>query len=64
MTDEGMVQGTDPLDLEAINETVSALENVKVDDIPYGPNIVAGIMSDAALIIRALADKAGVNIDG
>jgi hypothetical protein len=52
-----MVQGGSPLDAKNIAEALSALEGMRVDDIPFGPVMVAGVMSDAALIIRALMDE-------
>jgi hypothetical protein len=52
-----MVQGGSPLDAKNIAEALGALEGIRVDDIPFGPNLVAGVMSDAALIIRALMDE-------
>ena len=57
-----MTQGGGPLDQSAIAEVLSSFEGTQIDDIPFGPNLVGGIMSDAALIIRALADKAGVEV--
>jgi hypothetical protein len=52
-----MVQGGSPLDAKNIAEALGALEGIRVEDIPFGPNLVAGVMSDAALIIRALMDE-------
>jgi hypothetical protein len=52
-----MVQGGSPLDAKNIAEALGALEGIRVEDIPFGPNLVAGVMSDAALIIRALLDE-------
>jgi hypothetical protein len=55
---KNMIQGGSPLDAKNIAETLSALEGIRVDDIPFGPMMVAGVMSDAALIIRALLEEA------
>lgn len=55
-----MTQGSDPLDQRAIAEVLDSLEGMQIEDIPFGPNLVGGVMSDAALIIRALAERAGV----
>ncbi len=58
-----MTQNGSPLDLGNIQETLGSLEGIKVEDIEYGPNLVGGVMSDAALIIRALAIKAGIDLN-
>lgn len=51
--DEMTMDGS-PLDPALIEETLKSLEGIKVKDIEFGPNLVGGVMSDAALIIRAL----------
>ena len=52
-----------PLDRETILEVLGSLESMQETTISHMPRLAGNVMSDAALIIRALADKAGVDIE-
>lgn len=58
-----MTLGEDPLDPEVLSEVLGSLEDMKIGDISCAPRLTGCIMSDAALVIRALADKADVLIE-
>ncbi|EDQ02852.1 hypothetical protein OIHEL45_19971, partial [Sulfitobacter indolifex HEL-45] len=57
-----MSQGGAPLDPEALSEVLGCLEDMKVGVISCSPRLAESIMSDAALVIRALAERAGIKI--
>ncbi|MFG6661579.1 hypothetical protein [Sulfitobacter sp. 915] len=57
-----MTLGEDPLDSEVLSEVLGSLEDMKIGDIARTPCLTGCIMSDAALVIRALADKADIRI--
>ncbi len=56
-------QGDTPADPEAISEVLGCLEDMQVSVIADTPRLAGSVMSDAALIIRALANKAGLKLD-
>jgi len=39
---------------KTVDHVLTELLDTVVDDIPYAPNVVAGIMADAASIIQSL----------
>tara|TARA_R100000750_G_scaffold56455_1_gene42995 strand:+ start:401 stop:595 length:195 start_codon:yes stop_codon:yes gene_type:complete len=55
-------QGGAPLDPEALSEVLGSLEDMKVGVISCSPRLAGSIMSDAALVIRALAERAEIKI--
>jgi len=55
-------QGGAPRDPETLCEVLGCLEDMKVGVISCSPRLAESIMSDAALVIRALAQRAGVKI--
>ena len=57
-----MTMGGAPLDPNNLGETLDVLEKAQVDQIAICPNLVGGVMSDAALIIRALAQLSDIEI--
>lgn len=59
---DAMSQGGAPLDPEALFEVLGCLEDMKLGVISCSPHLAESIMSDAALVIRALAEKAGIKI--
>ncbi|NUH65512.1 hypothetical protein HTT03_09460 [Sulfitobacter sp. S0837] len=59
----GLTLGDEALDPDTISEVIGALGDMQMADIGRTPRLAGNVMSDAALIIRALADKAGIEID-
>jgi len=59
---DAMSQGGTPLDPEALSEVLGCLEDMNVDSITCSPHLAESIMSDAALVIRALAQKVGIEV--
>ena len=55
-------QGGAPLDPEALSEVLGSLEDMKVGVISCSPRLAGSLMSDAALVIRALAERAEIEI--
>jgi|TARA_R100000501_G_scaffold18480_1_gene39316 hypothetical protein len=51
-----------PLDPEVLSEVLGSLEDMQLPVIVNRPRLAGSVMSDAALIIRALADKADIDI--
>lgn len=57
-----LTQGDMPLDPEVLSEVLGSLEDMQLPVIVNRPRLAGSVMSDAALIIRALADKADIDI--
>ena len=58
-----MTLGETPLDPEILSEVLGCLEQMEVRDISSTPRLAGCIMSDAALVIRALAERAKVGVE-
>lgn len=58
-----MTLGEAPLDPEMLSEVLECLEQMGIRDISSTPRLAGCIMSDAALVIRALADRAKVGVE-
>lgn len=54
VSDKICLIGGAALDPKVIERTLNDLRNTVVEDIPFAPNLVAGIMADAASVIDAL----------
>lgn len=57
-----LTQGDSPLDPEVLSEVLGSLEDMQLSVIADRPRLAGSVMSDAALIIRALANKADIDI--
>lgn len=57
-----LTHGDMPLDPEVLSEVLGCLEDMQLPVIASRPRLAESVMSDAALIIRALADKADIDI--
>jgi len=58
-----MTLGEAPLEPATLAEVLGCLEDMRAEDISCSPRLAGNIMSDAALVIRALADRAGISLE-
>lgn len=58
-----MPQGDTPLDPETLSEVVGCLEEREMSIIACIPCLAQSVMTDAAVIIRTLAGKVGIDIE-
>jgi hypothetical protein len=58
-----MSQGDTPLDPETLSEVVGCLEEREMSIIACTPRLAQSGMTNAAVIIRTLAEKVGIDIE-
>ena len=58
-----MTLGEAPLEPAMLAEVLGCLEEMREEDISCSPRLAGSIMSDAALVIRALAERAGISLE-